>query len=199
MARVLDRIAAGGDKLNFNPDDVVLIDRDIAGKSRLDRWLPNDSQRLLDERLKSDPQFWTRTGMNGARAQVQFLPPAKGETERPEVVRLQVAGAMGGWLVLADSYFPGWTATVTAPDERTGSPTVKEVPVLPAYGVLRAVPLPAGVPNVHVEFRYRPWSWRIGATVSMTALCLFVLLVGLTLFRAAVSWRPARAPSLGDL
>ena len=196
---VLDRIAAGGEKLNFDPDEIVLIDRDIAGKSRLDRWLSNDAQRLLDERLTSDPQFWTRSGLNGARARVQFLPPVKGETDRPEVLRLQVTGAIGGWLVLADSYFPGWTATVTAPDERTSSPIAKEVPVLPAYGVLRAVPLPQGVPSVHVEFHYRPWSWRIGALISLSAICLFVLLVGLTLFRAAVSLRPAQPARLGDL
>ena len=54
----------------------------------------------------------------------------------------------------------------------------------PAYGVLRAVELPAGSSSVVVEFRYRPWSWRVGAMVSLISLCLLALLVGFTLFRS---------------
>jgi hypothetical protein len=46
---------------------------------------------------------------------------------------------------------------------------------------MRAVPLPAGGGSVTVEFRYRPWSWRIGLMVSAMAGCLFLLLVGVAM------------------
>jgi hypothetical protein len=161
LAPVLDRVA----KMDFKPDDLVLLDQEVPGQLPFD-WgtpIPKDA--------------WTQTGSASRRASVRFLPPARNEAERPEVVRMQVSGAAGGYLVLADTYFPGWVATVSD----GGSGPVKEVPVLPAYGVMRAVPLPAGASNVTVEFRYRPWSWRIGAMTSLIAACLFVLLAGLAM------------------
>jgi uncharacterized membrane protein YfhO len=93
-----------------------------------------------------------------------------------------VSGASGGYLVLADQYFPGWTATMA-----DGSGSAHEVPILPAYGVMRAIALPAGSPSIRVEFQYKPWSWRIGAMVSLISLCLLALLIGFTMFRNAFS------------
>ena len=43
----------------------------------------------------------------------------------------------GGWLVLADTYFPGWTATII-PQQGKEQPAA----IWPAYGVMRAVKLP---------------------------------------------------------
>jgi uncharacterized membrane protein YfhO len=127
------------------------------------------------------PGFWEhlRPGSTSRKPTVEWLdPPTKNDEERPEIVRLRVNNANGGFLVLADTYFPGWTATVS---EGGGA---KEAPILPAYGVMRAVQLPAGVSSVRVEFQYRPWSWRIGAMVSLISLCLLALLLGFTLFQS---------------
>jgi hypothetical protein len=166
---VLDRVA----KMDFNPDELVLLDRDVA-------W---DSRALAD----ADKSVWSRTGTASTRRApaVQFLPPLKNEDERPEVIRMEVSGASGGgYLVLADTYLPGWTASVTEP--RTGM--AKDVPILPAYGVLRAIPLPERAGPVRVELRYRPWSWRVGLMTSASAVCLFILLAGVTILprRSAV-------------
>jgi hypothetical protein len=59
-----------------------------------------------------------------------------------------------GWLVVADTFFPGWHAEVD------GSIAVIE----PAYGWFRAVRVPAGVHRV--RFQYRPASWRWGSALS---------------------------------
>jgi hypothetical protein len=159
LAPVLDRVA----KMDFKPDEVVLLDQEVKRQWPWEEEIPAEA--------------WEHRGTAGRGATVSFLPPAGHEEERPEVVRVRVSGGGGGYLVLADSYFPGWTATVS----EGGSAGAREVPVLPAYGVLRAVPLPAGGGSVTVEFRYRPWSWRIGLMVSATAGCLFLLLVGLAM------------------
>jgi len=93
--------------------------------------------------------------------------------------------------VLADTYFPGWSARVTSED-RKGNAMSVDVPILPANGVMRAIPLPnvqykpASNPNdriVTIEMRYRPWPWRIGAAISLGAGCLFLILVGLTIIK----------------
>lgn len=65
-------------------------------------------------------------------------------------VRLSFTAQRPGWLILDDTYFPGWHATV---DQRA-------VRILPADGAFRAIPVPAGH---HVAaFTYAP-SAEIGA------------------------------------
>jgi hypothetical protein len=164
---VLDRVA-NMDKMPLNPDEVVLLDKQIDAKTEL----------LLT------PRFWQqlRPGSFARKPTVEFLPPPNADEDRPEIVRLRVSGASGGYLVLADQYFPGWTATLA-----DGSCPAHEVPILPAYGVMRAIALPAGSPSIRVEFQYKPWSWRIGSMISLISLCLLALLIGFTMFRTAFS------------
>lgn len=70
-------------------------------------------------------------------------------------------------LVLTDTWFPGWEASV---DRRP-------VEILRANGAFRAVPVGAG--ESRVEFRYRPRSWRWGCGMALSGgilLCLFAVL-----------------------
>lgn len=158
---VLDRVA----KMDFNPDETALLDKEVA----------YDSKELADD----DPTVWTRTSLSSrTKPAVQFEPGPAKEGDRPEVITLKVTGASGGYLVLADTYFPGWTARLSV-----GSGVPQDVPILPANGVMRAIPLPRSAGAVTVEMRYRPWPWRIGAAVSLGAIGLFVLLVGLALIK----------------
>ncbi len=65
-------------------------------------------------------------------------------------------------LVLSDSYFPGWKATVSGVSAQ----------VFPAYYAFRGVLVPKG--KCTVEFSYQPWTYRAGLAVST-----FGLLAGL--------------------
>jgi uncharacterized membrane protein YfhO len=69
-----------------------------------------------------------------------------------------------GILVLVDSYYPGWKAYVDG----------REARILKANHFFRAVVLAEG--EHVVEFRYEPLSFKIGLAVSLTTLCVVVLI-----------------------
>ena len=70
--------------------------------------------------------------------------------ELPEKVVVETQAAMPAYLVLADTYDPGWSASVD------GQPT----PIRPAYLAFRAVYLPAG--NHTIVFTYLPAGFVTG-------------------------------------
>jgi Bacterial membrane protein YfhO len=80
-----------------------------------------------------------------------------------ERVTVDAVARSPGFLVLDDSAYPGWDASVD------GKPTVWR----PANDNFRAVAIPAG-PH-RVSFRYRPASGRLGAIVS--GFCLLALVI----------------------
>lgn len=73
-------------------------------------------------------------------------------------------------LVLTDTWFPGWKASVDGHD----------VPVERVDYLIRGVPVPAGAHRV--EFRYEPASWRAGWILSLVALIAI-------LAAALIGWR----------
>jgi hypothetical protein len=76
-------------------------------------------------------------------------------------VDIAVQARRPGYLILADSFYPGWQATVDG----------AEAPILAANLAFRAVRVPAG--EHRVSFRYRPSSVVVGAAVSgMTAYAM---------------------------
>ena len=84
-----------------------------------------------------------------------------------------------GWLVLGDSYFPGWRAFVRP--QGGGTEAEQEVEILRADGNFRAVFLEAGAWSV--RFKYSPNSVKIGAFVSFIAAMAVLFLSGLYLWR----------------
>jgi hypothetical protein len=94
---------------------------------------------------------------------------------RPDRVRVDIAPTVPGFLILSDTFFPGWTVTVD------GQPR----DILRANVAFRAVPVSPG--EHAVEFRYAPLSFRIGGVVSI--LAVLVAVVGVT--RRATSRRAA--------
>jgi hypothetical protein len=82
-------------------------------------------------------------------------------TYEPDDVRLEASLDSPGFLLLLDTYFPGWRATVN------GAPA----PIYQADYNFRAVRLPAGKSTV--IFSYRPESFRIG--IYLCALGILLL------------------------
>jgi hypothetical protein len=86
-------------------------------------------------------------------------------------VRLTADLPQAGFVVLADSYYPGWRARVDG----------EETAVYRANSILRAVYLPAGVHEV--EFYFRPLDFMWGALISGLTLLVCCLFIGFALRR----------------
>ena len=72
----------------------------------------------------------------------------------------------GGYLVLLDSFDPGWKVAVNGRDAE----------LLRAAGVFRAVRLAAGTHAV--RFRYRPGALSVGAAISLLSIVLLAVVAG---------------------
>ncbi|GIV85380.1 MAG: hypothetical protein KatS3mg052_2387 [Candidatus Roseilinea sp.] len=133
----------------------------------------------------------------------RFSPASVTVYRRNEVwVDAQVAGP--SWLILADSYFPGWRAFVRPLGAPDGAE--REVPIFKVNGNFRgvllgiagpgdssALPTPDAPQAFTVRFRYSPDSFRIGAFATFIALVAMLFLGGVYVWRNAV--REARAQS----
>jgi O-antigen/teichoic acid export membrane protein len=105
----------------------------------------------------------------------------------PNEVTLQVALDQPGWLVLADSYFPGWKAyeqisksanrqADSQPSAVSSQQSEVELPIYRADGNFRAVYLEPG--EWTVRFKYTPMSFKLGAYGSFLAGVMALLLLG---------------------
>lgn len=79
------------------------------------------------------------------------------ETPNRVTVKGVVPQSLGAWLVLNDTYYPGWQAYVDG----------QRQPIRRAYGTLRAVRLEAG--SHEVRFVYQPTSFRVGMFLALAA------------------------------
>ncbi len=84
-------------------------------------------------------------------------------TETPLALTITADSPDGGWLILADTDYPGWAAWV---DDH---PT----PIQRANGAFRAVALPAG--RHTVLFRYESRPFQVGGILSGTALAVLIV------------------------
>jgi hypothetical protein len=85
-------------------------------------------------------------------------------TDLPERVVVETRASDPAYLVLADTFDPGWSATVD------GSPA----PIRPAYVAFRAVALTSG-PHT-VVFTYRPAGFTLGLAISIVGIALALFL-----------------------
>jgi len=91
--------------------------------------------------------------------------------DSPNAVTIRATSESGGFLVLADTFYPGWQATLD------GTP----VEILRANHAFRTVVLPPGEHTV--VFRYEPTSFRVGAAISLTTAGVVILLLSVLWLR----------------
>ena len=106
-----------------------------------------DARRVV--LLEEEPPPAKRSGEGGATG-TATNESVRVVSHEPDDVTIEASTPRPAYLVLLDTYFPGWTATVN------GEPTR----IVRADYNFRAVSLPAGKATVH--FAYRPMSFRIG-------------------------------------
>jgi hypothetical protein len=100
---------------------------------------------------------------SGPRPGRVFL-PAEIKRYQNQKIEVTISNPVAGYLVLSDNYFPGWQVWVDG----------KPASILRANYLVRAVALEPG--EHEIVFRYRPWSWRIGKTISLISIIFFPLL-----------------------
>lgn len=106
-------------------------------------------------------------GASAAPPGARFHPAASVRTGANRLV-IQTDAPDAGYLVISQTGYPGWRATVDG----------RAAPILPANGAFQAVPVPAG--SHTVVLAYRPASFGIGAGLSLATL---LGLAGLALAR----------------
>jgi hypothetical protein len=97
--------------------------------------------------------------------------------DEPERVEVEASCRTPAYLMLADTFDPGWSATVDG----------RPVPIRPADVAFRAVYLPSG--EHRVVFRYRPAGFALGLAVSLAGAAVCALAVAWP--RALPALRPA--------
>jgi hypothetical protein len=83
--------------------------------------------------------------------------------DQPGIIKIRAEVPTAGWVFLADTWYPGWQAWVNG----------KKVAILRANYLFRAVEVNAGVNEI--EFRYKPLSFILGASVSTTGWIIVLL------------------------
>ena len=108
--------------------------------------------------------------------------PASIVVDEARVVEIEASLKVPGLVVLADSYYPGWRATVD------GEPAE----ILAANHLFRGVPVSEG--RHTVRFEYRPRSIRVGLACSIAGLLALALLWRVNPTARASGGRPGAGP-----
>jgi hypothetical protein len=132
-----------------------------------------DPQRVL---LLEDQPVPAPAAAVGRTAGTNAEGAARVVSYEPDDVVIDASLSRPGFLLLLDTYFPGWSATVNG----------KPAPILRADYNFRAVSLPAG--EWTVRFSYRPASLRLG----MCLCALGLLALGAACF-PPWKWKPREA------
>jgi hypothetical protein len=137
--------------------------RFIEDETRLLHELDSDLFDPHTEALLSDKPTMGESSSRGApeeSAEVRFL------RDDPEQIEISVRSDRPGFLVLSDSDYPGWEATVNG----------KAQPIYRANYLFRAVAVDSGENSV--IFRYRPASFIWGKRITLATLSVSIIMLG---------------------
>ncbi|MEC9008310.1 MAG: hypothetical protein VX877_03560 [Planctomycetota bacterium] len=106
-------------------------------------------------------------------------------TDRGETVVVRGTASSKSVLVLSDLEYPGWEAMLTIAGESS------RVPIAPAFGGWKSVEIPTPG-QFELTFSFRPPIYRVGTTVSLAALFVWlILLVTTTWHHVRLTRHPA--------
>jgi Bacterial membrane protein YfhO len=154
-----------------------VVDRQVLAPGA-DRALDAVTAPGFDAEAEAVTEARVRGVAEGASAARAPAGSARIASYAPEHVRIDARARRTSILVLTDTYFPGWKATVDGAD----------APIERVNYLFRGVRLPPGAHRV--ELRYEPASWRAGRIVSALALIVLLGLTALGLRRRRAAVRP---------
>jgi len=130
-------------------------------------WVGSAAEALEHVTSEKDPAFVALEVGNGPTPSAGFRTATRPGTvtwleDGPNRVTVEVETRENRWLVLRDAAYPGWEARID--DEAA--------PIYRADFLFRAVHVPAG--RHRVDFRYRPFSSRLGLVVTLGVLALIL-------------------------
>ncbi len=126
--------------------------------------------RVVGQALLSDPAFDARHAVFLVGKSTPKLEDCGDDDvwvarHEPNYVAIKAAMSCRGMVILTDTWFPGWRATVDG----------RAVAIEKAYGAFRGVVVEAG--DHTIEMRYRPWSVFIGAALTGIAALVALFMV----------------------
>lgn len=141
-------------------------------------WLPGHNAMMMNDHFKD--RFGQAAFVDGPPPALESCPGRPDNiriaSHLPSEVRIQADMGCRGLVILSDTYFPGWKASIDG----------SETPIYQAHGGLRAVAVPQG--RHTVTFAYRPSSVLLGGLISLATL----LCGGLLALRACIGGRSER-------
>jgi hypothetical protein len=167
--RALERLYRAFLNPNFQPAALALSSSDLILDPDTSTWTPADDSLPRIRFCQGSEVLDPLPEHSSRRVEARDLEtPGTGCAvvlgENPQYLALAATVTQPEWLVVADTYYPGWECQVDG----------AEVPIEAAHGCFRAVHLEPG--KHHVEFRYRPHSFHVGLFGSAMGV---VLLAGM--------------------
>jgi len=166
-------------KTAANPDQREVFQGDVGGVNVYENpkvfprvWSVHQSRKLLGpqqaQNLLTDEGFDARNEVFMVGENPPRLPSCTGDDvwmprHEPNYVRIEAQMQCRGMVILTDTWFPGWRATVDG----------KSAKIERAYGFVRGVLVEPG--RHTIEMRYRPWSVYLGAVLSLLATGIVIV------------------------
>jgi hypothetical protein len=138
-----------------NEEEAVLKVRDLG-------WNTRQTLVLEEKDLRSEPILTGNSESETAAGSAVI------ERYSPSEVAIRVEASRPSFLVLTDTYYPGWRAYVDGKPET----------IYRAYGVVRAVFVTAG--SHEILFRYEPDSFKVGVTITLASASIVAILCAMT-------------------
>jgi len=119
--------------------------------------------------LRNTSFDWRSSVVISGQNQTVQHPPSENNVRivkyEPPYIKIRVNTTQPGFLVLCDTYYPGWNVYING----------NSVDILRANYAFRAVELPKG--ETVVEFKYVPLSFYVGGLISLIGLIVLVIVI----------------------
>ena len=124
----------------------------------------NDSDVLIG--LTNSSFDWKKTVILSGKGSNIHFPSTDSKVRiydyKPNDIKIQVMSPQPGFLVLTDTYYPGWNAYING----------TKVDIFRANYAFRAIKIDPG--NHYIEFKYEPISVYLGGIISLISLLIFL-------------------------